>query len=41
MVINFNISCGMCDNCVKGIFYFCKVEGVKLIVGIKRNGGWV
>ncbi|XP_068701983.1 uncharacterized protein [Montipora capricornis] len=40
VVINPNTSCGMCDNCAKGTPHFCKVEGVKSTVGIKRNGGW-
>lgn len=31
----------MCDNCIKGLLYFCKFEGVKGIIGIRRNGGWV
>lgn len=40
VVINPNTSCGMCDNCTKGLPHFCKFEGVKGTIGIRRNGGW-
>lgn len=30
----------MCDNCTKGLPHFCKFEGVKATIGIRRNGGW-
>ena len=40
VVINPNTSCGMCDNCSKGLPHFCKFEGIKATIGIRRNGGW-
>lgn len=30
----------MCDFCLKGQPYFCKVEGKNATIGLKRNGGW-
>lgn len=30
----------MCDFCLKGQPFFCKVEGKNTTIGIKRNGGW-
>lgn len=30
----------MCESCAKGIPHFCKVEGLKATIGIRRNGGW-
>lgn len=40
VVINPNSSCGFCENCTKGRPHFCKVEGVKSMIGFRRNGGW-
>ena len=39
-MINPNSSCGLCENCTKGRPHFCKVEGLKSMIGFRRNGGW-
>ncbi|KAK3754986.1 hypothetical protein QZH41_004425 [Actinostola sp. cb2023] len=40
VVVNPHTSCNMCDFCLKGQPYFCKVEGKNATIGLKRNGGW-
>jgi threonine dehydrogenase-like Zn-dependent dehydrogenase len=30
----------MCDYCLKGHPFFCKIEGKNATIGIRRNGGW-
>lgn len=40
VVVNPYTSCNMCDYCLKGQPFFCKIEGKNATIGVRRNGGW-